>query len=76
MIGQRGMKTGSQGPLRDEAVRACLKSLAVRARELKASVHMPRIGCGLAVGRWEEIEPIISEELLAEGVDVTVYDFG
>ena len=67
MVGQRGMKTGSQGPpIRYEAVRACLKELAVQAKELKASVHMPRIGCGLAGGRWEEIEPIIADELLAE----------
>ncbi len=71
------MKTGSQGPpIRYEAVRSCLKSLAVEARRLEASVHMPRIGCGLAGGRWEEIEPIVAEELIAEGVEVTVYDFG
>ena len=75
MVAQRGMKTGSQGPpIRYEAVRTCLKELAVQAKERKASVHMPRIGCGLAGGRWEEIEPIVTEEL--EGVEVTVYDFG
>ena len=77
MVAQRGMKTGSQGPpIRYEAVRSCLKSLAIEANKLEASVHMPRIGCGLAGGRWEEIEPIISEELIAESVEVTVYDFG
>ena len=75
MVAQRGMKSGSQGPpIRYEAVRACLKELAVQAKERKASVHMPRIGCGLAGGRWEEIEPIVTEEL--EGVEVTVCDFG
>jgi O-acetyl-ADP-ribose deacetylase (regulator of RNase III) len=77
MVAQHGMKTGSQGPpIRYEAVRACLKALAVEAKRLEASVHMPRIGCGLAGGRWEEIEPILSEELIAKGVEVTVYDFG
>jgi hypothetical protein len=35
---------------------------------------MPRIGCGLAGGKWEEIEPIIDEELISIGVVVTVYD--
>jgi O-acetyl-ADP-ribose deacetylase (regulator of RNase III) len=77
MIAQRGMKTGSNGPpIRYEAVRACLRALAVEARELGASVHMPRIGCGLAGGRWEEIEPILVDELTSRGVEVTVYDLG
>ncbi len=77
MVAQRGMKTGSNGPpIRYEAVRACLKKLAEAANELAASVHMPRIGCGLAGGRWEEIEPIILDELASQGVEVTVYDFG
>lgn len=77
MVAQRGMKTGSNGPpIRYEAVRACLKTLAIEASRLGVSVHMPRIGCGLAGGRWEQIEPIILEELVSQGVDVTVYDFG
>ncbi len=77
MVAQRGMKTGSNGPpIRYEAVRACLKKLASEAKGLGASVHMPRIGCGLAGGRWEEVEPIILDELIAQGIEVTVYDFG
>ena len=52
MVAQRGMKTGSNGPpIRYEAVRACLRKLAIEAKGLGASVHMPRIGCGLAGGR-------------------------
>ena len=63
-VAQRGMKTGSNGPpIRYEAVRICLKKFAVEAKQLGASVHMPRIGCGLAGGRWEEIDPIILDEL-------------
>ena len=62
------MKTGSNGPpIRYEAVRACLRRLAVEAR-VGASVHMPRIGCGLAGGRWEEIEPMILDELTSQGM--------
>lgn len=76
MVAQRGMKTGSKGPpIRYDALRACLKKLAVEAEELGASVHMPRIGCGLAGGRWEQVEPIILDELTSQGVGVTVYDF-
>ncbi len=50
MIGQHGRKHGSKGPpIRYEAVDACLK----KALELRVSVHMPRISCGLAGGKWE-----------------------
>lgn len=77
MIGQRGIKTGSKGPpIRYEAIADCLEKVAIEARRLNASVHMPRIGCGLAGGRWERIEPIIQKALLMAGVDVFVYDFG
>lgn len=76
MIGQKGIKTGSNGvPIRYEAVQQCLEKLAVIAKELNASVHMPRIGCGLAGGKWEQIEPIIEKTLLANEIPVTVYDF-
>jgi O-acetyl-ADP-ribose deacetylase (regulator of RNase III) len=76
MIGQHGMKTGSKGPpIRYDAVEACLKKVAERAKELGASVHMPRIGCGLAGGKWEKIEPIIERTLLASQIEVFVYDF-
>jgi len=56
-------------------VETALTTVAEHARELDASVHMPRIGCGLAGGRWEEIEPIIGRTLIKNGVPVTVYDF-
>ncbi|MDR1319828.1 MAG: macro domain-containing protein [Gracilibacteraceae bacterium] len=76
MIGQKGIKPGSQGPpIRYEAVEACLSKLAQKAAELNASVHMPRIGCGLAGGRWEKIEPLICRALIEKGVEVFVYDY-
>jgi O-acetyl-ADP-ribose deacetylase (regulator of RNase III) len=76
MIAQQGMKTGSSGPpIRYEAVEQCLLKLAEAAQAMSASVHMPRIGTGLAGGAWERIEPIISSSLVAAGVQVYVYDF-
>jgi O-acetyl-ADP-ribose deacetylase (regulator of RNase III) len=76
MVGQRGTKKGSsRPPIRYEAVAACLGEVAAKALELGASVHMPRIGCGLAGGEWPRIEPLIGEQLCARGVLVTVYDF-
>ena len=41
----------------------------------EASVHMPRIGCGLAGGTWDRIEPLIQTHLADRGIAVTVYDF-
>ncbi|MBX9627605.1 MAG: macro domain-containing protein [Gemmataceae bacterium] len=76
MVAQRGTKTGSSGPpIRYEAVAACLRQVAAKARELGASAHMPRIGCGLAGGDWARVEPLIEEYLCGRGVAVTVYDF-
>lgn len=75
MVGQRGIKTGSAGPpIRYDAVERCLASLAEQAAALGASVHMPRIGCGLAGGTWNRIEPIILRTLCARDIAVTVYE--
>jgi O-acetyl-ADP-ribose deacetylase (regulator of RNase III) len=75
MVAQHGVRPGSGGPpIRYEALAACLRLLADRALELGATVHMPRIGCGLAGGRWGRVQPLVEEHLLARGVRVTVYD--
>lgn len=75
MVGQHGTKTGSAGPpIRYEAVDRCLMLLAEHTVKLKASVHMPRIGCGLAGGKWERIEPLLAARLAERGIAVTVYD--
>ncbi|MFI6864652.1 macro domain-containing protein [Streptomyces sp. NPDC050421] len=75
-VGQRGMRRGSNGvPVRYEAIDTALGAVADRAAELGASVHMPRIGCGLAGGKWSRIEPLIEQRLAGRGIPVTVYDF-
>ena len=79
MIGQHGVRSPrnktAPAPIRYEAVKKGLSSVSVRALENEASVHMPRIGCGLSGGSWEEMEPIIDRTLIAKGIDVFVYDF-
>ncbi|MFF8785802.1 macro domain-containing protein [Streptomyces sp. NPDC015125] len=65
---------GKGAPVRYEAIGAGLGRVADRARELGASVHMPRIGCGLAGGKWSRVVPLISEQLTRRGIPVTVYD--
>ena len=77
MIGQRGTRRGSKGPpVRYPAIESCLEKLAVEALRLDASVHMPRIGCGLAGGTWDKVEPIVRRTLLEQDVEVYVYDPG
>lgn len=51
-----------------------MRNIAAEAERLGASVHMPRIGCGLAGGKWEVVGKIIEEELVARGIPTTVYD--
>ncbi|WP_109436656.1 macro domain-containing protein [Aquimarina sp. AU119] len=76
MIAQQGMKTGSKGvPIRYEAVQKCLEKVGLEAQKLNASIHMPRIGCGLAGGKWDKIEPIIIDTVIQKNIDVFVYDF-
>lgn len=77
MIAQRDIKRSANGepPIRYEAIQKGLAKVVSFAKQEHASVHMPRIGCGLAGGKWESIAPIIEQELIAQSVEVTVYDF-
>ena len=77
LIGQEGIRPSKDGtpPIRYDAVELGIHKVAQFAVENNASVHMPRIGCGLAGGTRDEIEPILHNELSALGIDVTVYDF-
>jgi hypothetical protein len=74
MICQEGYGLSEQPRLRYGALQRCLVELAAAARKLSASVQMPRIGAGLAGGEWEIIEELIEQEVVREGVSVTVYD--
>ena len=55
-----------------EALRECLVGVATQARILGATVHMPRMGCGLAGSSWDKIEPIVAAAF--QTVHVFVYD--
>ena len=76
MVAQHGIRTSGQAqpPIRYQALEQCLWLVVRRAAETGASVHMPRIGCGLAGGSWAEVEPIIRRCLTDSGVPVYVYD--
>lgn len=75
MIVQKGLfpKKG-ETLLRYLLLRKGLIELRQRADILDASVHMPRIGAGQAGGNWTLISGIVYEELVQEGVEVTIYN--
>ena len=76
MIAQHNIKRiNGKAPIRYEALEKCLKSISEYAVDHDFSVHMPRIGCGLAGGEWEKVEAIIKRAILKTNVQVTVYDF-
>lgn len=77
MIAQRDIKPDKDGlpPIRYSFVSECLERVRHFAKRQNASVHMPRIGCGLAGGHWTEIEEIINSKLIAHEITTTVYDF-
>jgi O-acetyl-ADP-ribose deacetylase (regulator of RNase III) len=74
LIGQHDIKPGPEGepPIRHWAVREGLQKVKEFALEHNASVHMPRIGCGLAGSTWDQMEELIRREL--DEISVTVYD--
>lgn len=75
LLGQHDVRRrGGAPPVRYEAIRQGLQRVAEQATQHGASVHMPRIGAGLAGGNWNTISGIVHDELTAKSIPVTVYD--
>lgn len=77
MIAQRSVgDMDGVPPIRYTWLATCLVKLRKAAQNMRpqASVHMPRIGTGLAGGKWENIEALIENLLCGHDVPVTVYD--
>lgn len=76
LIGQHhvGMGPDNRPPIRYDAIQAGLKKVYRLVQIHGAGIHMPRMGSGLAGGRWDAIEKLVAAELSVKGVDVTVYD--
>lgn len=62
-------------PLQYDKLKVCLKKVADLCKKYKCSVHAPKIGARLAGGDWQVIEKMIIDELVDQGVDVTIYLF-
>lgn len=86
MIAQHGViGKNNPVPIKYDALRTCIKEVRFFCKSMnpmdntkilrgKWSVFAPRIGSGLAGGKWEIIEQIINEELIDNGIEVIIYD--
>lgn len=77
LIGQHDVRTDPNGepPIRYDAIETGLKEIAAYCDQANASVHCPKFGADRAGGDWNQIEALIKSELIAHGIDVTVYEF-
>ena len=76
MVAQQGvgMKDGKP-PIRYESLEKCFDRLLERIEPHKnISLHMPRIGCGLAGGKWKDIESILQKTIGKTQIPIYVYD--
>lgn len=76
MIAQHGLiSSDNPHPIKYEYLDKCLEKVGFyyNTTNTPVSIHMPRIGCGLAGGKWELIKPIIQKNL--NHLEVFVYDF-
>ena len=76
MIAQTCIRSRSNPiPLRYDSLKTCLEELVILAKQFGATVHLPKIGCGLGGGKWKNVQGIIETTLIASGIDVIVYEF-
>lgn len=78
LIGQHQIYKDELGnpPIRYEAVLNGLMKISSFAKSKNSTIHMPRIGCGLAGGTWDKIEPLINQTLINNEIETFVYDLG
>lgn len=78
LCAQHGYSSPGQPAIRYDALAECLNDVRDRATYLYRKparlpfILMPRIGCGLAGGTWDQVEPIIRREM--DGLKVVVFD--
>lgn len=74
LVAQKGYGEASAPRIRYGALQHALTTVAALANTNSASIHMPRIGTGLAGGTWAIVEEIVLQTLGQSGNEITVYD--
>lgn len=73
MVAQHGVRdSGGKPPIRYNALEKCLAEVEQKRKVLSWSIHMPKIGAGLAGGDWHTVEHLV-EQAFGEA-PVTVYE--
>jgi O-acetyl-ADP-ribose deacetylase (regulator of RNase III) len=74
LLAQNGLPAhDNPRPLDYEKLAQCLKTLGVRLQELEqSSLHIPRLGCGLARGLWPVVATLLEQNIPA-AIPITVY---
>jgi O-acetyl-ADP-ribose deacetylase (regulator of RNase III) len=71
MLAQDGYQSRvNSRPLNYDALARCLKTVSNWATDHRATIHMPRIGSGLAGGDWTVIESLLENHLAQNEVYV------
>lgn len=70
----RSSEKDTEIPLQLDALEECMKKVKVLAIQTNAEIHAPRFGCGLAGGKWDQIEPLINKHW--SELKVFIYDLG
>lgn len=74
MVAQHQTIRENSSPIRYESLRKCLRTVTDFCLEERASMHGPRFGSGLARGSWSVIQDLVNDEVVRQGIDVTIYD--
>jgi O-acetyl-ADP-ribose deacetylase (regulator of RNase III) len=74
MIAQHRTIAHVEKPICYKSLQVALSAVRDYAISHNCTVHMPRIGIGLARGDWSVIESIINRTLTLSDVEVIVYD--
>jgi O-acetyl-ADP-ribose deacetylase (regulator of RNase III) len=82
MVAQNGIRSANNPkPINYEALEICLGQVAGFAQAMRIpNIQMPKIGCGLAGGDWNIIQPLLEKELVfkpypALGLNIYIYDY-
>jgi hypothetical protein len=75
MLAQDGYGEDGKPPIRYDALEKCLEKVGIAAIKNKASVIGPKIGSGLAKGKWDIIESLIIKTISSKDVPVFIYNF-
>lgn len=74
MVAQHGYGPSPTPRIRYLSLQECLRRVGEMAAQRGATVHMPRIGCGLAGGSWPVVSELVFDEICSRGANVFVYD--